>query len=670
MSLSSIWTLLRTSDSLEQSLAAWKISAAALTRRTQHPDTLDIKLDGAKFDNAELFPFSYTPAPVILKRSGSPWFLGVPVRTPRQGRPDAEAVGYSFAGPWWYLEHTPYTQAWMFLTGVSYNQAWSYFGWTPPHTPLPGQVNITNLILNIDDNGNPVSTGGQITDALDCAIAAGAPLQIGVMDCAFAVPAESARDLSCAEVIRRMLRWHPDCVVWFDYTTTKVVGDVTVPCPTIHIRARANLNAVSFAVAGKPASALDITARPELIPPVVVINYEQLNSLNDQDQRTLTIDKYPADADAVQPGAMVMTINLQGERTTYMRQYLKTAAISVNDLAWWQERLPWLADSNIAHLDYANNIGGSANDSANGGTVTGIAPDGGVDADAATDGADKASASTSGGSPWPRFLIEGDIPNWINGHAQMARCALKVNYDVNMGHDANGNPVIEHHANETIFVKVLSTDLNSGWYNQLNGVYLGEPVPSGLAQNYYTALSQLQYEGSWEITEAECGDAGGPYLGKVLNLTGGLGAWATMRAAIFESSENLATGQTRLRFGPVDYWSPREWLTFQRVNRHREPGDRHARVNGLLTFGSHPAGGSGKHDRGGSGSKGPPEHHTWVGSPADGNPGTYQVTIRLAQIDSGAVSAIPSNLTVELRAIQVCVAGELKTMLVMGSEAF
>ena len=41
MPLSQIWTLLRTSDSLEQTLAAWGVSAALLTRRTQRPDELE-----------------------------------------------------------------------------------------------------------------------------------------------------------------------------------------------------------------------------------------------------------------------------------------------------------------------------------------------------------------------------------------------------------------------------------------------------------------------------------------------------------------------------------------------------------------------------------------------------------------------------------------------------
>jgi hypothetical protein len=664
MALSQIWTLQRASDGLEQSLAGWGISAATFTRRTQKSDTLVVKLAGMPFDAAEAFPYKSI---VYLKRSGVVYFVGGATKTPRMGRPQAEGVGYTFEGPWWWLEHVPYNQAWMFLNGgVNYVKSGGYYGLLPELGATPGTQSITNLILGIDPTGAAVTTGQQIQDALVCALAAGAPFQLGgggSIDPSLLIPAEGARDLTCAEVVRRMLRWHPDTVVYFDYTT--VAGGV--PQPTIYVKARVNLSAASFSVAGRPAAALDIAARPDLQAPVVLINYEILNHLNDQDQRQLQQDQFPPDVPAEQPGAIVMTIDLQGEKTTYARQYLKTAPLLYNDLDWWRERLPWLTDGNISNLFASANPAGANPEGTNGGSVSPINPDGGVDADAATDGTDLANGSTTSGTVWGTFLIEGDIPNWIDGHAQMALAQLNVNYDVAMGNDANGNPVVEHHVNETIFVKVLSTDLATGWYDQLTGVYIGEPVPTGLAQNYYNALSWPQYEGSWQITEPEGGTASLRYLGKTLNLTGGVSAWATMNALIFESTEDLATGKTELRFGPVGYLSPRDWLTVQRTARDRNLGDRQARVNGLLTIGAKPAGGSGKHDRGGSGSKAPPNFTNTPGG------GAYSVQVQPATLDSSAATALATaaaNQTLQVRAVQVCVDGVLKTMLVLCSEAF
>jgi hypothetical protein len=676
MALSNIWTLKRSSDGLEQTLSAWGISAAQLVRRTQRASSLEIKLSKAKFDDAELFSFSYSPSSVILKRNGVVWFIGYATKTPRMGRPSAEGVGYTFEDAWWFLEHTPYSQAWMFTGGVDYHNTGGYIGWTPPGGSPPGTANITNLILGIDDSGNPQTTSWQILNAIGCCqtailgIGGTNPLQPGTISGAILPPAEAARDLTCAEVIRRMLRWHPNFVTWFDYTAT-ASGN---PCPALYIKPRTALTAVSFACAGKPASSIDIAARPDLVPPVVVINYEIVSQVDDQDQRSVQIDQYPSATPTLQPGGIMLTMDLQGMKTTYVRQYIKTTPIDYNILDWWKERLPWLNDANISNLFASANPTGANPASTNGGSVAPIFPDGGTDTDNPGDGTDPASGSTDSGTAWGNMLIEGDIPNWIDGNAQMALVQLAVNYDVNMGNDANGNPVIEHHLNETIFVKVLSTDLNTGWYNQLSGVYVGEPVPTGLAEAYYLALSQLQYEGTWEITEQECGTIGGPYLGCVLNLTGGLTAWATMNAAIFETTEDLATGKTRLRFGPVEYLTPKDWLALLRFQRDRNTGDRQARVNGLLTNAQKPIGGSGKHDRGGSGSKAPPSRDVWIGTPAGGNPGAYKITMAPAQLDSAAVSALvtnAANLTIQARLISgICVGGVTKNLLVLCSEPF
>jgi hypothetical protein len=661
--ISQIWTLQRASDGLEQTLAAWGITAATMTRRTQKSDTFEVTLAGTSFDAAEAFPYR---TQVTLKRDGAVWFAGIATKTPRMGQPSAESVGYTFEGPWWYLDHIVYLQQWTFLEDVEYLADFDYFGVTPPSGPAPVAESISNQILGANYAGETVDDGAQIGDAIACAVAAGAPLQAGTIDPSLARVSEAARDLTCGEVIRRMLRWYPDCVTWFDYTTSP---------PTLYVRQRPNLSSVAFSVAGRPASALDVAARPDLIPSAVVFNYEIVSRVNDQDMRTLEQDIYPTGATVSQPGAIVMTFDLQGARQSYMRQYIKTAPIAQNNLAWFQERLPWLNDPNISNLDYAKNPGdpgANANNSANEGVITGVLDDGGADADAPGDGADPGTGSSSGGGCYDHYLVEGQIPNWLTSHAQMALVQLAVNYDVNQGNDDQGNPVVEHHVNELLTVKVMTTDLNSGWQSQLESAEVGDPLPVGYAEAYYNMLSVLQYEGGFEITEQECGTAGGPYLGKLLNLTGGaLSEWATMQALIYETTEDLAQGSTRLRFGPVAYLGARDWLQQQLPNRAREGGDRVMRSNGTLTSSSHPVGGTGKYDRGDKGSQGPQKGTVWAGTPTGGNPGQYAVVVQPTTLDSGAVAQIPSNLTVRLRAIQVCVPGSgLQTMLVLCSETF
>ncbi len=638
--ITEIWTLRRNQDAMEKSLAAWGVTTARLVRRTQRSDTLELNFDGQAFDGVELFPYG---SAVTLKHKGVAYYTGVAVKTPRMARPSAEGVGYSFEGPWWYLDHIVYQQNWKFLNVSGDNLA-----------------AVSNLVLAIGNDGSLITTGAQIADAVATAQSAGAVLQLGVTDCALTVPPEAGRDLTCAEVIRRMLRWQPDCVTWFDYSTTP---------PTLHIRRRTSLDAVAFSVAGSPHTGTDIAARPDLVPPVVALKYQILNHVDGVDQSYIMVDQYPMGVSELQPGAIVMTIDLQGTRSQYVKQYLKTAPITPTSVAWWQERLPWLVDTNISNLTIVD-------DST---LVTSLDSDGGAEDGAASDPA--SVAGTGGESPivLANYVIEGQIPEWLAApgqlHAQTALAQARINYDVAMGHDNNGHPVIERHANEAVFVKVMSTDLGTAWYRQLSAVYIGDPQPEGLAQNYHEALAQLQYEGSFEITEPECGTTCTSFLGRVLNLTGGRSEWTTMRALIFETTEDLATGKTRLRFGPAHYLSPKDWVDLNRHNRQRQQGDLYNKVNGLVTLGSTPMGGTGKYDHAGVGSKAPPSLDTWVGPAAEDNPGTHKISIRHAQIEDAAAAQVPSNLTGQWRAIQVCLPDgsggtALKTILVLATEPF
>ena len=114
-----------------------------------------------------------------------------------------------------------------------------------------------------------------------------------------------------------MLRWHPDCVAWFDYTTT--------PYPTLHIRRRANLAAVALPVGVAPLSSVKgITPRNDLVPPSVVIHYEITGSSNGQSTFNLAIDAAPTTATGAEFGAVCCTIPLRGTTATSVQQRVVT----------------------------------------------------------------------------------------------------------------------------------------------------------------------------------------------------------------------------------------------------------------------------------------------------------------------------------------------------------
>lgn len=226
-----IWTIAY--NGVEKTLANWGLRDVSRKLVSQGQDTLTFKADGAACDGAPLFPYQ---ASIILYRNrtqnsdgsfsgGTPWFTGIVIQIPRAGSPTAESMQYTVAGPWWYLEHLVFQQPFNAFTG-----------WTIPNDPnspplfSPSESD-THLFLNLAPVNAPtpsgkINTGQQITEALQWAQkpfldnSVTPPFQIGTITPAVDVPVDEVRDITCAEVIHKMLRWSPDAVCWFDYTTS------------------------------------------------------------------------------------------------------------------------------------------------------------------------------------------------------------------------------------------------------------------------------------------------------------------------------------------------------------------------------------------------------------------------------------------------------------------
>jgi len=76
------------------------------------------------------------------------------------------------------------------------------------------------------------------------------------------------------------------------------------------------------------------------------------------------------------------------------------------------------------------------------------------------------------------------------------------------------------------------------------------PIPGNLAAEYYLSLQTPHYEG--QIVTRGADVRGDLRPGHVLNLTNGRADWATMRAVVQQTQENLTTGETLVEFGPPE----------------------------------------------------------------------------------------------------------------------
>lgn len=100
----------------------------------------------------------------------------------------------------------------------------------------------------------------------------------------------------------------------------------------------------------------------------------------------------------------------------------------------------------------------------------------------------------------------------------------------------------------------------------------GEAIPTGLATQYYGALSTLQYAGTIRMHEEACSGLLRP--GKVVHLTNGRTAWATMAATVQSTTEELFTGVTTVEIGAAEHLGLADFVDAMRRWRERPPPDK------------------------------------------------------------------------------------------------
>ncbi len=540
------WTI--SFNGTEKTLADWGLANPARRLVSQGQDELTFRANGALADSTPVFPFQslitlYRDRTINSDGSftaGTAWFSGIVLQTPRRGSPKEEALDYKVAGPWWYLDNYTFQQAYrnVFL-GYS----------TDGGTSIPqyGDKHSSHLFLNqgfplgsVPDPWLKITTGQQITEALNWALKpyadahAAAPFQIGSVTPDVDAPVDEVRDITCAEVIHKMLRWTPDAVTWFDYATTP---------PTFHCQRRSELAVVNVPFTGGGVRDIAISPRYDLQAPSVQIFYETSSSVNGQSSLSLTRDFYPnpLPTDPLrQFASLQFTVDLQGSHSSVSKASLVAEEITPTDSGWWLARHPQYRISDaldgVAAFDLST---ASVVRAPNPRTLTG--------------------GATVADKNFTRELVSGQLTEWM--HFDSQRITIKATADVtyNNGTAQKGLP---------ISYQCLSTNATTGtrWHQSVSA--FAEPVPSGLAAAIYSAISVLQYEGSLTLLEPEV--SGSILIGTVLNLVGStIDAWSGMNALVQEVNEDLANGVTTLHFGPPKYLGAGELVDLLRVSRSR-----------------------------------------------------------------------------------------------------
>jgi hypothetical protein len=403
-------------------------------------------------------------------------------------------------------------------------------------------TNKSRLVLGQKADGTKLTTGAAITEVLNYAIALGAPITLGEITPNAIAPYGESLDDSCATVIRHFLRWTPDAIAAFDYTTS--------PYPTLSILQRSSAAALTLPAYGAPTSGLELTPRYDLQTPAVSLKFEQTNDIDGDTFTSLTVQNAPTTATGSDLGTLVMTVDLAGARATYHSQKVRTESIPQTDTSsgvvqWWQGKFAWLGDFAASDLTVMS------------GTQTMA-----IENPSNYPGVSLANL--------PNELLEGSVAAWMNFEA--APLLVRATMQYTGAATSESADVFGSTNQRNIYTRLIGTNADTGTYKRLTSETAAEPIPAGLAQAIYAGTSVLQYDGLLELTEQECTGAVAP--GNLLNLSGGRAEWATMTAQVQRVEEAIDTGTTRIKIGPAKHLGSEDLSALLRVNRQRRPSFR------------------------------------------------------------------------------------------------
>ena len=590
MALPTYWTL--ESDGVEKTFEDWGFGKLKRHRMTQGMDTCTFECVGnTSVTDQPILP-AFSTCTIRKGRTvststetgfdgGTGYFFGVVTEIPKRGTGNSESMTYKVCGPWWYLDTLVYQQGWKLW--------WGAYPAVPPATPPPGVQGVDWVIqdqvwsngvrqpnyftikytshvtlnqridtlseLYLADFGK-LTTGQQMRDTLEWAtVKSGAPIQIGaefpkivttgntyvgvqeVIDaggsCPNAdVPVDTSTDMTCAEVIRKMMRWHPDAVTWFDYTTTP---------PTFHCKTRDGMKA-DGEVVDLPfdpdlglITELDVTPRYDLKVPLVWINYEyQMQS--DKIRWVQTVqDVYPTPPPPLTErfAAMVATIDMTGLQYDSTKANVSVIPMALEDINFWSKFYPYLTVENATVIPGSGTRGVGADTSFGNVLNTESAP----------------------------------ISEWMNVGSQSETISAKVIYT-----DAKGNKTDP----QVLTQNVTSTNAGTQVYVKNDITAISEPYPYQLARTLYNTLSILQFAGTVHMVEQEVGEM--VSIGNTFNIVSNDKQnpvdpdWTTMNAMVTSVVEDVDQGTTEVTFGPPGHLGAKEFVELLRMTRLRQLG--------------------------------------------------------------------------------------------------
>lgn len=285
--MSVAWTL--AASGTERALAAWGITQASLVRRSYAADDLTFRVERRDVLQDPVFAEG---AAITLKRNGTPYFIGTIATLSTTFSAEGEQEEYIARNAWHQLERLVYQQfrcVWDEAMAIAMPQLSSH------------------VVLGMTANGGRyVHTTAAMVEVVNFALGFSVPIVVGSLTGGIDFPTEELRDVTVAEVLRRLGSYTLDSVMWIDYAAGT---------QQLNFGRRGTLSAITIdATAANAIASCSIRARPDLVP--TGVRFDFVGAEGGLGGYLVTRISQQSAGVVTGPGALIATIQLAGAGTS------------------------------------------------------------------------------------------------------------------------------------------------------------------------------------------------------------------------------------------------------------------------------------------------------------------------------------------------------------------
>lgn len=257
---------------------------------------------------------------VVIAYKGTTVFKGdVKAITDRHGRGDDRVQDVTVAGPWDKLQRLVFRQTWnRAVKGGS-----------------PVTFSTSRVILGQQPTGSAQTMNAQVAEivnyaATKCGITLGANAAPALY-----LPFDEARDITCADAIRRELRFFPKLIVRFDYSSST---------PALVVTAPSGSDAAYAAGISKAERVYQYDAHPVSCVDIAVDAVDVVVGGKDASYH----QRYPTNGDPDSLDCLHVTIPLSPGSASTTNESFKSVTEDIpsdlNSVDWWKQKHPRLAN--------------------------------------------------------------------------------------------------------------------------------------------------------------------------------------------------------------------------------------------------------------------------------------------------------------------------------------